>query len=97
MSSETQQTILALAETAKDATKPESERREALRLMANLRGEPDAGIDSIPIEDLGTVAALATTWNQVSAGLKDSSIRDSAETVADLRRVREHRAQQPPG
>ena len=62
-----------------DEDKPLTERRQALRLIAQLRGEPDTQAASIPEGQLRLVVLGMTAWDGVLGTL---SLRDSAEAVA---------------
>ena len=63
-----------------DEDKPVGERREALKLIAQLRNESDTATAAIPAEQLRWVCAGMLNWTQMLD--KGLSLRASAEATA---------------
>jgi hypothetical protein len=70
-------TIAALYAEVKDVSKPEQERRAALKHIARLRNEPEHHVNSIPVEDLASVAAAVAVPLQL--GIAPLRMIDAAE------------------
>jgi hypothetical protein len=77
--SETLATIKGLAEKVKDETKPIAERRDALKLICDLRGEP---YQAVPEGDLRQVVCAMVYW---PSGIEPLSLRAAAEAVQEGR------------
>lgn len=76
---ETVQKIEALAEQAMDEGRPDAERREALRMICKLRGEPHFGIGAIPATQLRSVAAALRSFIDLMPAL---TVRDATEAIS---------------
>lgn len=86
MNSSSDQTIRALARTVQDVNRPDSERWDALRHLAAIWGENADTVATIPVEDIGAVVAGMTVWSRI--GLRDLTLTDAAEAIADGRKRR---------
>lgn len=86
MDNETVQTIAALAAQVSDKSKPEQERRAALKHIAALRNEPEHIADSIPEEDLVSCANGVAVMLEL--GLPPLRIAETAEDRAKGRALR---------
>jgi hypothetical protein len=56
------ETIKQLAQQVRDESQPIEARRDALRHICTLRGEPTAAVAAIPPEDLASVAGAMVFW-----------------------------------
>ena len=72
-------TLTELAAQVRDCSKPVEERRNALRMIAKMKGDPHAA-NGIPEEQLGAVAsAVAHSYSVLPNGLP---FKDCAEAVS---------------
>lgn len=83
---DTENTVLELAKTAQDATKPMERRRTALRLLCQLRGESGADVDTIREDELNPVVAGMVQW---PSGLEPLTMADAQDSIREGRMRRE--------
>lgn len=74
---------LELARQAQDQSKPETERRDALRHLAALRGESSQLVSEIHSEDVGRVAGTMVVFGEL--GLKNFSLEAAARICREIR------------